>query len=244
MCAEYLIVSYNSSFYFVIIDLCLMRAFIFTTNKANAIHLVNLFTTSKIPYIISADIAQLTDDYDVLIVPGGTAGLYQRLLGEKGIASIREFVANGGGYLGLCAGAYLGSTNDITDTKNIGIGLLSVRYSLYGRGANIRANVTLNDARTNVVYKTSYHNGAVYQSDQLPNNVTTLATITDTDSSNSKFHDFLVSKATIIAGSFGKGRVILCGPHIEVNMKSYMLSLIMEVICQSERTTSVDSLTS
>lgn len=221
-----------------------MRAFIFTTNRANAVHLVNLFGTTNVPYVISSDIAQLTDDYDVLIVPGGTARLYQKLLGEKGIASIRDFVANGGGYLGLCAGAYLASANDITGTKNIGIGLLPVRYSLYGHGANIRANVTLTDARTNVVYKTSYHNGAVYQSDQLPSNVTTLATITDTDSSNPKFHDFLVNKATIVTGSFGKGRVILCGPHIEVNMKSYMFSLITDVIRQSDVTTSTDSSTS
>jgi glutamine amidotransferase-like uncharacterized protein len=220
-----------------------MRAFIFTTNKANTVHLVRLFETKKVSYVISHDITQLTSDYDVLIVPGGIAGLYQKLLGEKGTASIRDFVASGGGYLGLCAGAYLASTNDITRTKNIGIGLLPVRYSLYGRDANIRANVTLNDARTNVVYKTSYHNGAVYQFDELSSNVTVLATITDTDSSNPKFHDFLVNKITIIAGTFGKGRVALCGPHIEVNMKSYMFSLIMEIMRQPEATTSTGSST-
>jgi glutamine amidotransferase-like uncharacterized protein len=218
-----------------------MCAFIFTTKKTNAVHLESLFRTKNIPYVISADITQLTNDYDVLIVPGGTAGLYQKLLGEKGIVSIRDFVANGGGYLGLCAGAYLASTNDITDTKNIGIGLLPVQYSLYGRGANIRANVTLNDTRTNVIYKASYHNGPVYQFDQLSSNVTTLATITDTDSSNPKFHDFLFNKATIIAGTLGKGCVVLCGPHIEVNMKSYMFSLIMEVMRQSGATTTTDS---
>ncbi|CAF1141409.1 unnamed protein product [Adineta steineri] len=217
-----------------------MRAFIFTTNKANAVHLISLFNTEKIPYVTSADITQLTIDYDVIIVPGGIAALYQKHLGEEGIASIRDFVANGGGYLGLCAGAYLASTNDITGTKNIGIGLLPVRYSLYGSSANIRANVTLNDANTNVIFTTSYHNGAVYQFDQLSTNVTVLATITDTDSSNSKFHEFLVNKATIIAGMFGKGHVVLCGPHIEVNMKSYMFSLIMEIIRQPEATISKD----
>ncbi|CAF4034901.1 unnamed protein product, partial [Rotaria sp. Silwood1] len=165
--------------------------------------------------MLSADITQLTSRYDLLVVPGGTARLYQKLLDEKGIACIHNFVADGGGYLGLCAGAYLASTNDITDTKNIGIGLLPVRYSLYGHGANIRTNVTLNDTRTNVSYKTIYHNGAVYQIDQLPTNVRVLATITNTDSSNPKFHEFLLQKATIVAGIFGKGRVVLCGPHIE-----------------------------
>lgn len=207
-----------------------MRIFIFTTNDKNAVHLVNLFKTTNVSYIISADITQLTNDYDIIIVPGGTAGRYQKLLDVNGITSIQNFVANGGGYLGICAGAYLGSTNDITNTKNIGIGLLPVRYILYGRGANIRTNVTLNDSRRNTVHKTFYHNGAVYQSDQLPNDVTTLATITDTDSSNPKFHEFLINKATIVAGTFGKGRVVLCGPHIEANMKSYTLDLIMETM--------------
>lgn len=172
----------------------------------------------------------------MMIVPGGTAGRYQKLLGVEGITSIQNFVANGGGYLGICAGAYLGSTNDITDTKNIGIGLLPVRYILYGCGANIRTAVTVNEHKRNTVYKTFYHNGAVYRSDQLPNDVTILATITNTGSSNSKFHEFLVNKATIITGTFGKGRVVLCGPHIEVNMKSYILDLIMETVRQPKTT--------
>lgn len=203
-----------------------MRAFIFTINQANAIPSINLFATKGILYVISDDITQLTNDYDVLIVPGGTARLYQKHLGEQGAASIRDFVTNGGGYMGLCAGAYLGSMNDVTDTKNIGIGLLPVRYCLYGCDANIRANITLNDLKTDVVYKTIYHNGAVYQFDQLSTNVTTLATIVNTDSSNPKYHEFLVNKATIITGTFGKGHVILCGPHIEINLKPYILRVL------------------
>ncbi|CAF3057532.1 unnamed protein product [Rotaria socialis] len=119
-----------------------------------------LFETTEVVYVISADITQLTSDYDVLIVPGGIAALYQKLLE-------------------LCAGAYLASTNNVTDTKNIGAGLLPVRYSLYERSANIPTNITLNDAKRNVIYTTTYHNGAVYKFDQLSTNVTTLSTITD-----------------------------------------------------------------
>ena len=207
-----------------------MRIFIFTTNKITAISLISLFDSKEIAYIISSDITQLKDDYDVLIVPGGTAKRYQVHLGVNGIALIQNFVANGGGYLGPWAGAYLASTNDIDNRKNVGIGLLSVRYSLYGCNANIRTNVMLTDAESNTTYKTTYHNGAVYQVDQLPTNVTVSATITDTDSSNSKFHDFLKNKATIIEGTYGKGRVVLCGPHIEVNAKSYLFSLIMSLV--------------
>lgn len=88
-----------------------------------------------------------------------------------------------------------------------------------------------------MIYKTTYHNGAAYEFDQLSTNVTTLATITDADSLNLKFHDFLVNKVSIIAGTFVKGNAVLCGAHIEVNMKACMFSLIMELILQAETTT-------
>ncbi|CAF1260017.1 unnamed protein product [Adineta ricciae] len=73
-----------------------MGVFIFTTNKINAVSLASLFRKRGTAYVISADITQLTDDYDVLIVPGGTAKRYEVHLGENGIALIQNFVANGG----------------------------------------------------------------------------------------------------------------------------------------------------
>jgi glutamine amidotransferase-like uncharacterized protein len=51
------------------------------------------------------------DDYDVLIQPGGTGSRQGRTLGAEGRAKIRSFVARGGGYLGICAGAYLASSD-------------------------------------------------------------------------------------------------------------------------------------
>jgi len=45
--------------------------------------------------------------FDVLVVPGGSAAKDARLLGEEGRAAIRTFVRRGGGYCGICAGAFL-----------------------------------------------------------------------------------------------------------------------------------------
>ncbi len=47
---------------------------------------------------------------DVLEVPGGWAGDYAAALGEDGLDAIRAFVSGGGGYFGICAGAYLASS--------------------------------------------------------------------------------------------------------------------------------------
>ncbi len=45
-------------------------------------------------------------EFDVLIWPGGHYPAYWEEVGLAGKTKIQEFVANGGGYLGICAGAY------------------------------------------------------------------------------------------------------------------------------------------
>jgi glutamine amidotransferase-like uncharacterized protein len=46
------------------------------------------------------------DDYDVLLWPGGHYPAYWGEVGLDGKTEIQEFVSGGGGYLGICAGAY------------------------------------------------------------------------------------------------------------------------------------------
>ena len=44
--------------------------------------------------------------YDVLILPGGNGPVYWNDLGRQGKKAIQDFVNQGGGYLGICEGAY------------------------------------------------------------------------------------------------------------------------------------------
>src|SRR4051812_11240066 len=48
-------------------------------------------------------------DIDVLIHPGGSASKQGETLGAKGRETVKKFVADGGGFIGICAGAYLAS---------------------------------------------------------------------------------------------------------------------------------------
>lgn len=57
-------------------------------------------------------------DFDVLVHPGGSGGKQGRALAESGRKAVREFVRGGGGYLGVCAGAYL-ATNDYEWSLNL-----------------------------------------------------------------------------------------------------------------------------
>ena len=47
------------------------------------------------------------NQFDVLIMPGGSAHRQADMLGAQGRDAIRKFVHNGGGYVGICAGSYL-----------------------------------------------------------------------------------------------------------------------------------------
>ena len=53
----------------------------------------------------------ILDDFDVLIQPGGSGSRQALMLGEEGRKRVKKFVADGGGYVGICAGAYLASAN-------------------------------------------------------------------------------------------------------------------------------------
>lgn len=49
------------------------------------------------------------EKFDVLIQPGGSASEQAKMLGEEGRQRIQQFVKSGGGFIGICAGAYLAS---------------------------------------------------------------------------------------------------------------------------------------
>ena len=51
------------------------------------------------------------DGIDLLIQPGGSGSKQGNQLGEQGRERIRTYVREGGGFIGICAGAYLASAD-------------------------------------------------------------------------------------------------------------------------------------
>ena len=51
--------------------------------------------------------------YRMIYVNGGKSGSHGRSLGDEGRQRIQEYVANGGSYVGTCAGAYIASSGSI-----------------------------------------------------------------------------------------------------------------------------------
>ena len=73
------------------------------------------------------------DEIDGLVIPGGESGAFIRILGEKGVEKLKEFVRLKPTF-GTCAGAIL-LAKEISNPEQLGLGALdiAIRRNAYGR---------------------------------------------------------------------------------------------------------------
>ena len=154
--------------------------------------------------------------FTVLCVPGGFVLNYQNRLGAVGAALIAEFVNAGGGYVGVCAGAFLGSTMglgllpvDVVDATHWDRGSGDCRLSFTEQGQRILG------ARAGEVCA-RYANGPILRA--TPEGVTVVHTLAHFDSEfrapvGAAF--FMAGSPAIVSGTCGSGLVVLLSPHLE-----------------------------
>ncbi len=147
--------------------------------------------------------------YDVLAMPGGSSGYdYIYRSGISGTA-IRNFVASGKGYIGICAGAYSAAAH--TDDHYDGWGIApNVRCKAVYYEGSVPLQITsageqvLGTSGTkNIVH---YNGAAMYVS----GNAKVFATYADSKTGYKGY-------AAIVGDYYGKGRVVLSGPHPELS---------------------------
>lgn len=157
--------------------------------------------------------------FDVVLFTGGSGSKQGIALGAKGRTRVREFVRDGGGFVGVCAGAYLALSNftwslGILDGKTIspkwrrGRGMVEVEATPEGQEA-------LNLACGRAVIR--YGNGPVFEpfaSDDLPDYEVWMYYRTELAEGGSP-QGIMVDSPAIAAGRFGQGRVVVIGPHPE-----------------------------
>jgi 5'-phosphate synthase pdxT subunit len=73
------------------------------------------------------------DEIDGLVIPGGESGAFLKILGEQGIAKLKEFVRLKPTF-GTCAGAIM-LAKEVTNPDQLGLGALDIRVrrNAYGR---------------------------------------------------------------------------------------------------------------
>jgi len=163
----------------------------------------------------------LAEQFDVVIFPGGSGSGQARAIGEDGSDRVREFVRGGGGFLGVCAGAYL-ATSEYTwglrildartvDRKHWKRGTGNVKVELTPEGREIFGGEAKLDVR--------YANGPLlgpFEMDEL-DDYTTLAHFRTEIRKNDAPKGVMLNSPAMIAGECDRGRVIACSPHPEKN---------------------------
>ncbi len=168
--------------------------------------------------------------FDVLIFPGGRAHKQADALGEQGRRAVKDFIRSGGGYVGICAGAFLASAQyewslGFVNTRTLhgdrempGIGIRSMAdrgpgsvpieltpegRSVFGDGSGL--------------LDVSFAGGPVFPGpmcDDLPPCIP-LAHYSDELANYTPQRGTMIGTPAIFAATFGAGRVISISPHPE-----------------------------
>lgn len=164
------------------------------------------------------------DGLDLLIVPGGLSTGQAKALREEGCRRIEKFVEYGGGYLGICAGAYLAARGYNDDTSHIQLvnaEILDIAHSYRGV-ADLR--VSIKEKPHPIVRGFSgelhvhYENGPVLApgtSECLPAFQTIAEYCSDLHQENAPA-GLMPGSAALIASSYGNGRCVLYSFHPEL----------------------------
>lgn len=161
------------------------------------------------------------DNFKILCIPGGDMYQYAQDISSKGKNHIRNFIRNGGGYLGICGGAYFASEEVIWQGQKLPmkpLGLFSgtaegpideiVNYPDYTMcKVNIMDSihpVTISEPDSISVL---YYWGPML----IPNKDTDITILGRYDKGN---------QPTMLIFEYGEGRVFLIGTHPEIEENS------------------------
>jgi hypothetical protein len=161
----------------------------------------------------------LLSRFDVVVFSGGSGSAQSKAIGEAGRVNIRDFVKNGGGYVGICAGAYLACAG-----YDWGLGILDAKtVSSKWRRGRAFLDIQLTPAGRDIfgqvdgTFKVRYANGPVIKPlnrDDIPDYTPVSIFRTET-AENDTPAGVQVGTPSQAIGTFGKGRVFISSPHPE-----------------------------
>lgn len=157
--------------------------------------------------------------YDVIVFPGGSGSGQSKAIGEAGMNNVREFVRNGGGYVGICAGAYLACSNFSWGLGILNAGTVSNKWR---RGQGI-VDVEMTGSSPEILgevkgtFKVRYNNGPILKpGDRTDIPAYTPLVLFRTEMAlNDTPVGVMVNSPAQAISTFGKGRVFVSSPHPE-----------------------------
>lgn len=169
-------------------------------------------------------------DFDLLIVPGGSAKRESMSMKEEGRKEVRDFVGRGGLYIGICAGCYL-----LTEAKPTDLGLLpldTVDKPHWQRGKGVLP-IELTPMGNEIfgtkerIIEVLYHNGPVVDA----SHVTPASDFIPLGYYRSELVErggkrgLMNGAPAMFFGRFGKGLVIGISPHPEANIHQVYMEM-------------------
>jgi len=137
------------------------------------------------------------------VQPGGKSTTAAASMGPQMMDQIREFVRNGGGYVGFCAGMFI-STPEIGTSKKTGYGIIPGETELLIKGENDRAMIPIDTIDHGKV--TMYYAGGPFMR------------VSDADlkaADGEVIARYRDGKIAGIRARYGKGKVAVIGTHPE-----------------------------
>jgi glutamine amidotransferase-like uncharacterized protein len=170
------------------------------------------------------------EHFDVIIFPGGGGRRQAMALGSEGRRSVQEFVRSGGGYVGICAGAFLATAG-----YDWSLGLVNTRTLTGDRdmpGAGIRSMAERGGGSVKIEFTgegriffgdrdgpidVAFSGGPIFigpMRDDLPP-CFPLAYYRTEVALYAPQRGTMIDTPAILAARFGAGRVVAIGPHPE-----------------------------
>jgi predicted deacylase len=163
--------------------------------------------------------AGILTNYHIVIFGGGSGSKQAEALGETGRAEVRKFVEKGGGYIGICAGAYLATSGYPWSLGLINARTVSPKWQR-GKGS---VKVELTDTGRGILgdrpgtFDCLYANGPIVKRDEkadLPA-FETLAYFRTELASNGSPVGVMIDSPAIFSAPYRQGQVVCISPHPE-----------------------------
>ena len=164
-------------------------------------------------------VAGALDRFHLVVFPGGSGSKEGAAIGGEGREQVRRFVEQGGGYLGICAGAYLCTSGYDWSLNILGAKTVSPQWKR-GR-ATLKIELTEQGRKLlgdhSGLLDVRYHNGPVVvpaHVDGLPD-YEPLALFRTEIAEHGAPAGVMINAPAIAAGRCGRGRVVFISPHPE-----------------------------
>jgi len=179
--------------------------------------------------------ADLLSRYDVIVFPGGSGGEMYGRLGREGQQAVRNYVSQGGGYLGICAGAWLASKRylgiaNIEGIRPWYVGVGGLQIAMEEKAGNVFSSIHY---RAPALRMMEMHNGPMWSltpPDPSRPCCHVLASYTDKRGTNKMGREFFRGKPAIVTDVYGRGRIVLFSPHPELVSTNGNYDMIAEAV--------------